>query len=700
MTEIVAPKARNRHSLVAETRPGLLTQIQALRALAVLLVVGYHLWPTRLSGGFIGVDVFFVISGFLMTGHILRNAPGARSLGASLSDFYLRRIVRILPAALVVLVLTAILTLTLVSRVNWELYLREIVASGLYFENWSLASSSTDYLAAGAGASPVQHYWSLSVEEQFYIIWPILLLGTGLMFRARRTKAVATLLLVLIGGSLAYSVLSTAADAKFAYFDIFARLWEFGVGGALAVGIKHIKVSPPARAALSWMGLALIAWSSLVYSGDTSFPGSAASIPVLGAAAVIAGGSTSAWIGPQRLFALQPVQYLGDISYSLYLWHWPLIVLVPAVTGMALTTPAKAIVLLVAIVLAAVSKLLIEDPIRDARSGRGPVAWRAQLQRDRFVYVAGAAFMALVVVLAGSGWLSLRGPVSSARAALAATSANVPSCFGAEVMNGDSSCSAATVPLTEIVPSPLIATDDFPYERCQQRVSRSDVITCTFGSSRADAVSVALVGDSHATQWLPALIPVADANNWQLTTYLMSGCTLTATITSNACGLWNSRLSSLLPVAHLKFILVSGRSPAGNFRSSEVPGVAEGIAKAWSKLLSAGSEVIALRDIPQPDNAGKGDIPPCVYANGASPKCDFAQGPSQKFDLMGAAAALTPDAKLVDVSGSFCTAGMCSAVIGKVLVYLDDNHMTATFARSLSHSLGSALIKVGMPSAG
>lgn len=695
----------------------MLTHIQGLRAIAVGLVVLYHLWPARLPGGYVGVDVFFVLSGYLMTSSIVAGARSGRSVGAGLRDFYSRRVRRILPAALVVLAVTAVITLALVSRIRWAGYLHEILASTLYVENWSLAASSTDYLAAGTGASPVQHFWSLSVEEQFYLLWPVLILAVVALARHRTHRRVGravgaraghqpstaerwvpALVIGLIAVSLTYSILSTAQDSKFAYFDTFARLWEFGIGGLVAVAgglLARVRAVAPLAAAASWLGLAGIAYSALAFSGGSPFPGWIALLPVLGAAVVVAAGEDARW-GPQRLLAWRPVQFLGNISYSLYLWHWPLIVLFPTVVGNRLTTPVRIVLLVASVVVAWVSKVVIEDPFRrPAHTGgaRLPAFW------SRHVVLCTLVGMVVVGAGPGVGLISMTGQLSRAEAALLASRDSTPGCFGAEVL-WSGGCPPAAVTLQSLTPDPLVATDDFPVQGCQQVASRGDVLSCVFGSTQPSATRVALAGDSHATQWLPALLAVATARNWRITTYVKSGCPLSTARAGDSCGDWNSAVLPELAAGDFRYVFVSARGFSGvdqDDSSDTGSYTAASMTAAFRLIGGRGAEVVAIRDIPQPANAGIANVPACVYGNAEPTRCVFAETRATRYDLMPAAVAADPGSRLLDMNKYFCTDNSCPSVIGNVLVYLDGGHMTATYSRSLAGPLGAELAHLGIP---
>jgi len=280
-------------------------------------------------GGFAGVDVFFAISGFLITSLLLREAE--RDGRVSLSGFWARRARRILPAALLTILAGAIATIVLVPLTQWQQFLGEMRASTAYVQNWQLAGDAVDYLASANAPSPVQHYWSLSIEEQFYLVWPVLIAVALVATRGRqaapRRRLVALVLATATALSLLYSMLDTAADPAAAYFVTPTRAWELGAGALLALAGPFGRSPTFARAVLSWLGLAAIVVAALTYSGATPFPGYAALLPVLGALAVIRAGAPAWRLAPTRLMAFAPVQRLGDISYSVYLCHWPLIIL-------------------------------------------------------------------------------------------------------------------------------------------------------------------------------------------------------------------------------------------------------------------------------------------------------------------------------------------------------------------------------------
>ena len=346
-------------------------EIQGLRAVAVGLVVLFHLWPAEVPGGFVGVDVFFVISGYLITSHLMRevDATGTVRLGS----FYARRARRLLPASLLVLAVSGIAAALILPAQLARSAMREVVASAVYVENLWLASQAVTYSASNDTASPLQHYWSLSTEEQFYALWPALILVAVQLARragrggagpdvGRTRRAVAGVLLALAAASLVHSIVLTASDPAAAYFVTTTRAWEFAAGALLSFVMARWTPSGAAAVGLRWAGLAAVVATSFAISQATPFPGAVALVPVLGTAAIILAGDARPSDPLLRVGNLRPVQWLGDVSYAVYLWHWPLIALGPFVLGRELSAVDKAAILVITGVLAHLTRRFVEQP--------------------------------------------------------------------------------------------------------------------------------------------------------------------------------------------------------------------------------------------------------------------------------------------------------------------------------------------------
>ena len=536
------PKARGENRRRDQRRP----EIQALRAIAVAWVIVFHAWPHVLPGGYVGVDVFFVISGFLITGQLLRERE--RSGTVSLTAFWARRARRLLPAALVTLLVCSVATLLIVPRPYWQGFLGEIAASAMYIENWRLAADAIDYHAAGQVASPVKHFWSLSVEEQFYFAWPLLVLAAlGASRALRRVPGVSpnTAVAAVLGGvtlaSLTLAISATGDDPARGYYATPARAWEFGAGGLLALASAALAsraVRRPIaddaagraagrgligmRAALSWSGLGLIVAAGLTLDAGSAVPGVAALIPVCGALLVIGAGMPAGRFTPAPLLRLRPVQVLGDISYSAYLWHWPLLVALPflSLSGAGIWRWAA---VLATFPVALWSKRFVEDPLRRPRlrALRGP---------RRTLAFAGLASAFVIAVPVGA-MAYVRGEVREAQEQALKYLKAPPRCFGADARDRGSDCAPDRGRRT-VVPAP-IAARRLPNAPCSRTARNGAIHVCEFGM-RNGLPSVALIGDSHAGHWRAALEPVGVAQRWRAASITRSGCAFSEH--PSACG--------------------------------------------------------------------------------------------------------------------------------------------------------------------
>lgn len=670
-------------------RPG----IQAIRALAVLLVVVYHLWPEGVTGGYIGVDVFFVVSGFLMTAQLMREAErdGRIRVGA----FWARRARRLLPASLLVALLTAVAVVAVVPQTEWGQFFKEIAAATLYVVNWVLAADAVDYLAAGQGASPVQHYWSLSVEEQFYIALPLLVLVAVLVARRVPASARRVLLVVLAGAavaSLVVSIVQTAAEPGIAYFSTLTRAWEFGAGGLLALVERRLPVpGPRLSGALSWLAIAAILAAGLGYDGSTPFPGTAAALPVVATAVLIhVATASSGWgIGPLVRFA--PVRYVGDISYALYLWHWPLIALFPYAfilhdVSRWVSTP---VVLLLAVVLAAVTTRWVEQPIRSGRL----------LPRDSpsgRVLALAAAGMAVVVGATAVPWALVERRVADEAAELAAAGFDRPACFGA-ASRLDPACAGAEPP-TGVWPSALVANRE---ARLPCRTDDPEVagpVLCVSGPEPADAAAlVALVGDSHALQARGMLAELIEERGWRVYSFALSGCTASLVLvmrnrTDQAqCQEHNeAAVAWLASRPDIDLLVVATLAPdlGGSERYSTA---VEGFAEYWEA--ASVEKVAVIRDNP----VTRQDVRSCVEfaaARGidAGPACARPRSePGVVIPDPAAEAAERLGHPVLDFTDAYCDAERCFPVVGGAMVYRDWTHVTVSWQRSLAPFVAQGL---------
>lgn len=666
-------------------------EIQALRAVAVLGVLVFHLWPLRLPGGYVGVDVFFVVSGFLITDHLMREYE--RRGRISLPGFWARRARRLLPASLLVLTVTAIGVYLLVPLTRWSQFGWEIIASAFYVENWALAAQSVDYMALSNVKSPVQHFWTLGVEEQFYIVWPLLLLGGGyLAVRLGRAgvRGAAAVVGIATAASFAFSIFLTALAPSVAYFSTATRAWEFGAGALLALTLRRVPtpLTGAVAVASSWLGWGMLAAAMLLFTADTPFPSYTAALPVLGTVLVILAGTPSTAGAPTALLSLRPVQFVGDVSYGVYLWHWPLIVLVPYATLAPLSTGQAILIGGASIVLGWASKRFIEDPVRRLR-------WIASA-RPRRSLLATAGGMIIVAGLSLPLALSSVPPPPEAPKAL-------PSCWGAEAMT-DPQCDG---PLAQSLRAPAASfAADLPtaeVKACEVTVELATFRRCDL-VARSDR-NIALVGDSHATRWVEGFVRAAQEEGWGLSTFLVSGCPLVSLEPIGGAWGFDPVGSQLCPQPTAGVLEAIASDPTitdvvltnrTRLYVSEDPAnhplTSEAVATTIRTLQAAGKNVVVLADHPEirpiPQQGG-GGAPDCLAVRDAA-ECVMPRQGAEFDDPMRAAAAAT-SAPVVDLTDSFCGPDVCYWQIGGLVVYTDDNHMTRSFSASLAPAIASGL---------
>ena len=650
--------------------------IQGLRAVAVVLVLLDHAGIELFSGGFVGVDVFFVISGFLISGHLVERL---RTTGkVDFVGFYAARTRRILPAATVTIVATAAAAFVLVSPLRIRDILGDAIASALYVPNILFAVRETDYLA-GTAPSPFQHFWSLGVEEQFYLLWPLALLGAFVVTRGSRRGVLAVITVIGVV-SFAASVLATSDAPSLAFFSPHTRAWEFAVGAVIA-GIAPVLSRVPSALAqlLSWTGLGLILITAVSYTAQTGYPGVAALWPVLGASLVVAFGDRGAR-GVVALLALRPVQFLGAISYSLYLVHWPVLVLAHEFLGLGQPLPVRTGVIL-AVASVPVAWLLyryVETPFRV-----GPAASR--LSAARVLGVSAAAVVVLVAALVVAGAAAGRMPLASDRAETLVPLSRLPAGTGFVPQNVTPALAAASGD------TGAIYTSD-----CQQNLSGSEVLSCGFGAT-GSARTIALFGDSHAGRWFPALDLAAEGLDYRLDTYTKSGCRSEETVaawggSANAsCSVWRNDVVARLNENPPDVIVLAnhlGPRPDRDPAQLEAEWT-DGLSALLDRLPSS-SRVVTIADSPEFDSS------PVLCLSSHLESADACAAPratalNPAIRAAQQAAAAEHGAAVVDLTDYFCNEVDCPAVIGPTLVYSDEHHLTASFSLALGPALQQML---------
>ena len=688
MSTPLETEARTRSEIHA--RPGQASDfrpdIQGLRAIAVGLVVLYHLWPTVVSGGYVGVDVFFVISGFLITSHIHREVVATGHL--RVTRFWARRIRRLLPASLLVLALSGLGVLLLTPTTTWAQTAREIGAAALYVQNWQLATSSVDYMALDNVPTVAQHFWSLSVEEQFYAVWPVLILGLLAVMRLRRhhdtRKAVLAGLSVIFVASLAWSVVSTAQDQSFAYMSTLTRVWEFAAGGIAALVLA--RVGRPADSIVAWLGVVAVVVSGFVLTEASLFPGWVALFPVLGTVALLLAGART-MVG--AVLATRPMTFVGDISYSVYLVHWPLIVITPHVTGHELVWPEKLGILAVTLVLAWLSKTCVEDPLRVR-----PLLAKAPVRAFSFALLG----MALVVGLTTTWGVTLDRREAAAAQRTQERLAIQDRCLGPGALVAADGCGPVEGdgPLVAPPESVLEQVNDPLIRRCQQTLDSPVLLDCVLGDPKATNGTIALVGDSHAGAFVPMVHQLGKRRGWKVVVHTKGSCPSTDATrvllgeTSNdrqaSCTAYNEAVDErILRDDSISMVLASSYTRAyqwEDFGGATGPEAGKaGFTSRDERWVDAGKEVRVIADVP----ATTGDlVPSCIAGNPTAPKACAVPRDTAVVEDLAVTAARAADVPVVDLTDLFCDESLCYSLVGDVIVYKDRSHLSTEYSTMLA----------------
>jgi len=670
-------------------RPAFRPDVEGLRAVAIVAVLLAHSGVGVAEGGFAGVDVFFVISGFLITGVLVRELDRTGSI--SLARFFAGRIKRLMPQVLAVVAAVVVASSLLLAPPRADAVASDVMATGVYAMNWRLSESAVDYFAAGDADRPLDHFWSLAVEEQFYIAWPLLLLAAGCAARRRapgRHGPLAALLGLVVAVSFAHAVRRTGAAPEQAYFSAATRAWELAAGGLLALALLERRLGARSARAAAWAGAGAIVIATLALGAGSAMPGAPALLPVLGALALLAAGTSAAPSLPTRALTTRAARFVGRISYAWYVWHWPALVFAAAVLG-PLSVAEGLSVTIASLVPALITHRWIEEPLRRSKM---------HLRRPRAILVAAIAGPA-AAVLSGVA-------LSAGVASPPALSAGQAEGAGQLARTGRIQESA-----TALRPRPEDAEADRgkPYrDGClvEERGKRSP--RCVYGARRPRA-TVVLFGDSHAMQLFPALEYVALRRGWRLVNLTKAGCPpAAASVVSPLsrrrypeCDAWReSALRRIEREERPALVLAAGsaahRVLAGSGRlegDANQRALADGWRPVLRRLGAAADDVIAMTDTPRVPL----DVPACVSEHlKALRRCAFARHPaSAKARAVSDALSGADGVRTLDPTDLLCLEDLCPSVIGDVLVYRNSGHLTASFAATMGPWLERRLPPAG-----
>ncbi len=634
-------------------------EIEGLRAIAALLVAVYHIWMMRVSGG---VDVFFVVSGFLITTSLL--SKYARDGYIKFGNFILGLLRRLLPSALIVMIFITIGSFFILPDVRFTATIKEIAASLLYFENWQLAISGTDYLDQNNPQSPVQHFWAMSIQGQFYVIW-FVIISLAIFISKKMNislKRVFTLvLLILFTASLIYSVYITSANQPWAYFDTGARVFEFAVGGVLMIYIFNLNIHKYLSFILGWLGLGILLFTGILLDVQGTFPGFIALIPISAAVLILIAGQNPSKFGVEKLLSAAPLRFLGGLSYGIYLWHWPILIFYYEIFNVETVSLTHGIIIiLISVILSYITTNIVEKPIINF------------INKHNFTFKGFSPIIGLITVLviSISSWYFY---MNNQNMPLEAGSEDYPG-----VMVHAAEYDISSLEEKEPVPSLSTVLDDktAAYE-CQVSPQSSEVRVCDYGKEQNYDYTVAVVGGSKSTHWVSPLEHIAEEENLRLINITKAGCRFT-TDTENyteQCIEWNKRVIDKIIDEDVDLVVT-----LADIAYSDLYDVPDGFIEQFKKLEEANINILALRDTPY----FKGSVPECIEEHGRNSieckivKDDVYNSPSawERLDSKPA------NVLYADYSNYFCGPEYCNPVVGNVIGYFDHDHMTETFSNT------------------
>ncbi|QJU54576.1 acyltransferase family protein [Herbiconiux sp. KACC 21604] len=675
--------------------PNYRPEIEGIRAVACLLVATFHIWLGRVSGG---VDVFFVIAGFLTTVTLLGHV---RRFGRIRPGTFLSRLAtRLFPSSAIVLAVVAVLTFFVLWPPQWKQTFTEVVASALYVENWQLYRSGIDYLAQDDFHSPVQNFWAMSVQGQFYLIWAVMFIGIAIAMRFVWKRPIKPLLigvlLLAIVVSFVYSLREVDRNQTQAYYNTFARVWEFGLGSIAAVVLPGLRIPAWVRTPLGWIGLFGIISCGFLLQVSTQFPGVAALWPTVSAVLIlVAGTGASTRFGAERLLGTAPLVWLGGLGYGIYLWHWPILIFWVETTDERPSLLVGLAIIGASIALAWLTKRFIEDPLLRPR--------RATLPGRSWVRTSIPVAMMLVAALVGGASLAavnnaIASDVASARER---SSAGDP-CFGAAAMADPGGC-AHTFAWRRSVPELDAGEDGSPEidgSDCATSPTGTQLKECIFGQV-GSSTRVVLIGNSHAASLFPAFEKIAVDRGWELHVFYKNGCVFNTAprlddseTERDSCLEWGEKLQQrLAEQPPYDYSLNAYSAVKSHFlddqgNPSDEAGI-EGFREAWAPMIERGTTILAIADNPVLETT---EQLKCEYRPGDARSCSVPRSKAlDDRDLVIAAATDLPGALPIDLTAYYCDETECPLVIGGVKVYRDRGHLTATFASTLAPYLGKAI---------
>lgn len=646
-------------------------EIEGVRVFAALLVAIYHIWFGTVSGG---VDVFFIVSGYLITLSLLNRIENYGKI--NYFEYVLGLLRRLVPLAFTVIIAIILLSFFLMPQFQWNQVIGEIFASVFYYENWQLAFNSVDYLAQNNEASPLQHFWALSIQGQFYVTWPFIIFITYMiarkLFKTPIRKTLLSILLIIFVLSLSYSIFITGKNQPWAYFDTFARVWEFSLGGILALLLPYLRFNKHISFIVGWLGLLIICFTGMILPVSDVFPGFAALLPTTGVMLVIISAENSSKYAVERFLSMRAFQYSGGISYGFYLWHWPLLIFyyyifqtdkVPFLHGL--------LILLITAILSIISTRLIETPVRKLS---------VRNSKKKLVIIVAAFFLSVLSL--NFSWQLYYQSAGNVFAGKHQTDDYPGALALIEGITANPDVEPIMMEEGEESALPFFYQDKDCYTHWK---NESEVKICSFGETENPDFTIALVGGSHSGHWFPALMELTEKLNFQLDLYNKDGCRFTTDEPggpiTDTCYEWNKEVIDYLIENEPEIVFTTANVNVGDH-------VPQGYIEQWKKLEGV-SEVFAIRDNPR--MAEK--VPLCLETKSIE-ECSMPRDevlsevlPWENTD------GIPSNVTFGDLSDAFCDEETCYAVIGNVIVYRDEHHITNLYSKTLAPALEVELKK-------
>lgn len=630
-------------------------EIEGLRVIAALLVAIYHIWFGKVSGG---VDVFFVVSGFLITTSIISKYNKTGSF--RFIPYITGLIKRLFPSVITVLLVTVILSFFLLPESILGKTIKEIIASLFYYQNWQLALSSTDYLNKDQMKTPVEHFWAMSIQGQFYIIWFVIFSLIFMLYKKYTNLKVINVINLCLGTlfivSLSYSIYLTHVNQPWAYFHTFTRVWEFSLGGLLAINLNKIKINRIAASLIGWLGLIGLILTGIIFNVSTMFPGYIALWPMLCAVFILVSGNYETKYGVKKFLGSSIMVKVGGLSFGLYLWHWVILSFYQYHNNERPGIVLGICMILLSWLLSYFMTRYIEKPIRSASSDK--IAFKK----------LGIGLAIQLLAIASLYFVIFNNPFEKEKVAL---SENYPGAMAAEkhvkVKEG-----------VEAIPEFSKIRNESPdstRDKVHQKIGESKVLVGEYGKKENYDKTIALVGSSHAQHWLGALQKAAEEGNYRVLSMTKSGCVLTTKDSDRDCTEWNKNLIKELDKQDVDLVVTTADS------STDVNGQIDPLQlKQYQNITNTKTPIMAIRDNPRYefnvpetlDKFGEQETIKKMNAKQRLPKVS-------KWDQLEQKPANT---KYVDYTSYFKEDGKFAPVIGNVIVYMDKGLISNSYSKT------------------